>query len=222
MHILVIAATAAEVSPFLNHLEKAWRKTPEGFFEKEGTTMELNVTGVGVVPTMWGVAVSILRNKPDLAINAGIAGALDQSMELGSVYNVISECFGDTGIEQADGSFSTLFDGGLALPSQPPFQEGRLWNPGAKEMHFLPKVHGITVNKVHGNEESITSFRQQFPFAQVESMEGAAFYYGCLVAGVPFMELRSISNFVEKRNRANWNIPLAIQGLNDVLIEMLA
>lgn len=220
MHVLVIAATVAEVRPFMDHLQKAWRRTPDGFFEEGDTTIELKVTGVGVVPTTWGVAISISHTKPDLAINAGIAGALDRYMELGSVYNVVSECFGDTGIEEADGSFRTVFDGGLVLPSEPPFQDGRLWNPSSQEMNFLPKAHGITVNKVHGNEGSIATFRQQFPFAQIESMEGAAFYYACLAAGIPFMEVRSISNYVEKRNRANWNIPLAIHALNEVLMEM--
>ena len=38
---------------------------------------------------------------------------------------------------------------------------------------------------------------------------------------VPFLEIRSISNHVEPRNRAAWDIPLAIGQLNEVLIGML-
>ena len=38
---------------------------------------------------------------------------------------------------------------------------------------------------------------------------------------VKFLQIRSISNYVETRNRENWNIPLAIQNLNQVLTEML-
>jgi len=56
---------------------------------------------------------------------------------------------------------------------------------------------------------------------QVESMEGAAFFYACLMAEVPFLEIRSISNFVEPRNRDAWDLPLAIGNLNQVLAEIL-
>ena len=52
-------------------------------------------------------------------------------------------------------------------------------------------------------------------------MEGAAFFYACLMMQVPFLEIRSISNHVEPRNRAAWDIPLAIGQLNEVLIGML-
>lgn len=52
-------------------------------------------------------------------------------------------------------------------------------------------------------------------------MEGAAFFYACLLAGVPFLQIRSISNRVEPRNRTAWDIPSAIQNLNQTLMEML-
>jgi futalosine hydrolase len=57
--------------------------------------------------------------------------------------------------------------------------------------------------------------------ADIESMEGAACFYVCLLEKIPFLEVRSISNYVEPRNRANWNLPLAIQNLNQVLVEMI-
>ena len=52
-------------------------------------------------------------------------------------------------------------------------------------------------------------------------MEGAAFFYACLLAKIPFLEIRSISNYVEARNRETWNLPLAINNLNQILIEIL-
>ena len=36
-----------------------------------------------------------------------------------------------------------------------------------------------------------------------------------------FLQLRSISNYVEERNKANWDIPLAIKNLNDKLSEVI-
>ena len=32
-------------------------------------------------------------------------------------------------------------------------------------------------------------------------MEGAAFMYACLIQGVPFAQVRAVSNIVERRNR---------------------
>lgn len=81
----------------------------------------------------------------------------------------------------------------------------------------LKKVSGITVNRVHGNEKSILKLIGHSN-ASVESMEGAAFYYACKQAELPCIQIRSISNYVEKRNRANWKIGLAVSHLNEWLI----
>ena len=51
-------------------------------------------------------------------------------------------------------------------------------------------------------------------------MEGTAFFYACLLEQIPFLEIRAISNRVEARNRANWDIPLVIAHLNEVLTEI--
>ena len=45
-------------------------------------------------------------------------------------------------------------------------------------------------------------------------MEGAAVFKVCNFFNTPCIQLRSISNYVEKRNKKKWNIPLAIQNLN--------
>ena len=49
---------------------------------------------------------------------------------------------------------------------------------------------------------------------QVESMEGAACMLACQEANVPCVQIRSISNYVEKRNKSKWDISMAIDNLN--------
>jgi hypothetical protein len=46
----------------------------------------------------------------------------------------------------------------------------------------LPRVNGITVNTVHGNQDSIARVVDRVK-PDVESMEGAAFMYACLMSG---------------------------------------
>ena len=81
-------------------------------------------------------------------------------------------------------------------------------------------MKGITVNKVHGNAQSIEKTIQLHQ-PQTESMEGAAVFYACQQLNIPAMQIRSISNYVEPRNRESWQIGLAVKNLNDWLIEFI-
>ena len=85
----------------------------------------------------------------------------------------------------------------------------------------LKKVRGITTNKSHGRATSIAEIKSKFN-AQVESMEGAVVLYVCSWFGIPCIQIRSISNFVEPRDSAQWNIPLALEKLNISIKEVLS
>ena len=134
---------------------------------------------------------------------------------------MVEDCFGDLGIEQADGSFQDLFEAQLVDENKAPFSKGKLSNTSALESDFLPTVKGISVNTVHGTTHSITDFTKQNSTAQVESMEGAAFFYVCLQEKITCLQIRSISNYVEKRDKSKWKIGLAIENLNSIAIEMI-
>ena len=82
-----------------------------------------------------------------------------------------------------------------------------------KSLTDLKKVKSITVNTVHGNKESIAQTIKRLN-PDIENMEGAAVFNFCNFFNTPCIQLRSISNYVEKRNKKKWNIPLAIQNLN--------
>ena len=74
-------------------------------------------------------------------------------------------------------------------------------------------MKGITVNTVHGNEASIVKIVDRLN-PDVESMEGAACFMVCEKFNIPCMQIRAISNKVEKRNKTIWDMPLAIKNLN--------
>lgn len=171
--------------------------------------------------TAFNLGGLFARQRFDLVVNAGIAGAFkDRNLNIGDVVNVTSERFADLGVEEADGRFTDVHELGLLDANAPPFTDGELLNPSAAGFDFLPKCKGLTVNKVHGFQPSIDAVSKQYS-ADVESMEGAAFFLACLLAGASFLQIRSISNFVETRNRAAWDLPVAIKNLNDVLVEMV-
>ena len=221
MKILLVAATVFEIAPTLAWLESDFQRRTDSVFHRDHIEIFPLVTGVGIAATSYHLGQILSVYSPDLAINAGIAGAFDRNIALGDVVQVHTERFGDLGVEEADGRFSDLFESGLLINDQTPYINGVLHNPSASQTAFLPSVHGLTVQKVHGHAPSIDSVRQKYPEVQIESMEGAAFFYSCLLSEVLFLEIRSISNYVEPRNRAAWQLPLAIQQLNETLIGML-
>jgi futalosine hydrolase len=189
-------------------------------FQKEELEVTMLVTGVGMTLTALNLGSLFAKQRFDLAINAGIAGAYSTSnLSIGEVVNVVSERFADLGVEEADGRFTDVHELGLLDANAAPFTNGELLNPSAG-FDFLPKAKGLTVNKVHGYQPSIDAILGKYQ-ADVESMETAAFFLACLMATQPFLAIRSISNFVETRNRDAWDLPLAIKNLNDVLIDMV-
>ncbi len=218
MKVLIVSATPFEIAPLTQHLAN------EGVAREHSTfwgllEIQTLITGVGMTATAFALAHTFARQKFNLALQVGIGGAFDKEVATGTVFNVVSEQFGDLGVEEADGSFTDLFELGLMDPAAPPFTEGKLLNP-AGDSAFLPSAKGLTVNKVHGAANSIDHIRSKYD-ADVESMEGAAFFYACLLASQPFLELRSISNHVEPRNRENWDLAGAINQLNRTLLELL-
>jgi futalosine hydrolase len=149
----------------------------------------------------------------DLAVNAGIAGSFDPLILPGNLCRVSEDILAEFGAEDGN-TFLKAETIGLG-------KSQFIASPitGFNIYEQLQEVKSVTVNKVHGNEESITEFVNRFN-PQIETMEGASFFYACEQAGIPGIQIRSISNMVERRNKDNWQIGLAIKNLNDTLIQL--
>ena len=87
-------------------------------------------------------------------------------------------------------------------------------------MQKLRKVEGITVNTVHGNEPSILIAINRF-HPQVETMEGASFFFCSRLQGINCLQIRAVSNYAEKRNKSEWYVPFAVENLNKFGILLL-
>ena len=187
-------------------------------------TIDILVTGVGMVATAYHLGRRFVKEQYDLAVNIGICGAFDQSL-IGIVVNVKQDCFADFGAENND-EFIDIFQTGLMNPDQFPFTKGWLFTDDLYSNKFLKKlqeVKGISVNKTSGNEQTILKLRNKYN-ADVESMEGASFIYCCQMNKTPCMQIRGVSNLIEKRNKNNWQMDAAIKSLDEsvkLLIEDL-
>jgi futalosine hydrolase len=214
--LLIVAATSEEILPLLNYYGAKDPGTEGAFPINKEQTIHVLIAGVGMTETAYEMGRHVnTTNDYKLIVNAGICGAFNRNLRLGEVVSVEEDFFSEMGAED-DTTFISFDDLGLGGAS---FQINSVWN----EYDFLKPlkpVTAITVNKVHGNEESIAKTLAHFK-VDVESMEGAAFFKGCRDAYADRIQLRSVSNYVEKRDKSKWNIPLAITNLNHVLFEII-
>jgi futalosine hydrolase len=200
MKLLLVAATQHEIQPLINQRDVL------------GLNLDILITGVGMVATAFSLGKKLASTPYDLAINAGIAGAFHRDLQLGDVVNVTQDRLIELGAENND-SFISI--------DQLGFGESIFESSFDRSfLNSIPKVSGITVNTIHGNAASIAKVNN-YVNPQVESMEGAAFFYGCKQMNIPCLQIRSISNYVEPRNRDSWNIPLAIKNLNRELLQLI-
>ena len=208
MKLLVAAATEAEIQPTI-----AWLK------ESGRTDVETIITGIGLFSTAFALGKRLAgADRPALVLQAGIAGTFDRNMKLGDALLVDKEYFGDLGAED-NGVFRDLFSIGLWKHDQHPFTNNYLLNPFVRipeQLAQLPRASAVSVNTVSGETATIARLEQQFA-PTLESMEGAALHYACLMENVPFLQLRTVSNYVEQRDKSKWDIKSAVIRLNGLL-----
>jgi futalosine hydrolase len=218
--VLLVAATESEAD--------ALRKIPGIKLSHDGFILGNNeisflITGVGSVATSWSLMKWLSANPwPDLALNIGIAGSYKDEIGIGEVVVPVSDCFADAGVEKGN-SFLTLSEAGIQDPDQFPFKNGKILSEvifNQQVINKLKQVNAITVNTSSGSAVTIERLRKKYN-PDIETMEGATFFYICSGEKIPFMAIRSISNRVEPRDKKKWNIPIALNNLSEKLTEFL-
>ena len=164
--------------------------------------MDVLTPGVGIISAAYYLGKYLHEGDYDLAINAGICGSYDPGLVPGTVVHVTEERFPETGVDAISG-FKTLEGLGLYEGDTFPFDKGVLYNDNFPEMAILSgltEVSGNTVSTLLTDPDKIAALLERAP-AQVESMEGAAFFFGCLLENMPAIQVRAIANFVGEQNR---------------------
>jgi len=188
MRICIVSATSLELQ----------------YLSKEHQVL---ITGVGTASTIYHLMKELQRNKPHLFLQAGIAGSFDESISPGQSVVVNSDRFADLGVQEND-QWNDVFDMKLA--------EGDGWLINQHHQLLsaanLPIVKSISINEITTSTARIKQLIEKYNPA-IESMEGAAFHYVCLQEGIPFLQLRTISNYVGERDKSKWQMKLALENL---------
>lgn len=209
MNCLIIAATPIEITPFLGYFKSSNIKN-----------IDVLITGIGLTATTYSLMRQLRLKKPDLIIQAGVSGCFDTSIPLGKVVVIKKEAIADQSVIELK-KLKTLFDLKLIPQNQFPFKKGWLINNSeVLKKTTLKKVKGISVNEITTSKQKVKFYNESFN-PVVESMEGAALHYVCLMEKIPFIQLRAVSNYIAERNKKNWNMKESILNLNKEIIKLL-
>jgi futalosine hydrolase len=205
MPILLCAATDFEIKPTIDFINS---RIPG--------TIEVLITGLGLTAATYQLTKSVTTKKPTLVIQAGIAGYFDENLRPGDVVGVRNECIGDLGVFEK-GAFRSLFDMNFLAINSFPWTGKKLVNKSSLLVETGLKItDAVSVSEITTSAERISYYKKEMG-AQVESMEGAALHYVCLLENIPFLQMRSLSNFVGERDKSKWLIQEAIASLNSEL-----
>jgi futalosine hydrolase len=223
LRILIVAASPREISKlieeltFVHQIEPYYRS-----YSLYNLHIDLLVTGIGSVFTTYHLTRALNMINYDLVINIGLAGSFDHFLEQGFVVNVIQDQFADLGVVHKS-NFYTLAEEELMDENLFPFADGKLHSLGnfdLDEVESLIPVKGVTLNTLNSDPKWISKLRDKFE-PEIETMDGAAFFYVCLREKVPFLQIRAISHFVEIRRIESWNIPSAVDSLTATTVAIL-
>ena len=209
MQLLLCASTEFEIGPAIEFIR-----------EENIQNVDILITGVGMMTTTYSLTKTVFNKRPDFILQAGVGGCLDQKLPLSKIVLVENENIGDLGVEE-NGIFKTLFDLKLLERNAAPWTNGKLSNNvEVLKSTGLTIVDGVTVNEISTNKERINYYKNQLN-ASVESMEGAALHFVALQEKIPFLQMRSLSNFVGERDKSKWVMDVAIAHLNVELKRIL-
>ncbi|MEW5774803.1 MAG: futalosine hydrolase [Thermodesulfobacteriota bacterium] len=187
------------------------------------------VTGISPVNAALSLGLFLGRH-PDTtgAVNLGVAGSFDpEVLPLGAVVLPSSETWPEVGLHAGDGVDSRGI--GIALAEQ---QGRRVWDTldltpeaaaGALGLGLnpaWPRVPSLTVAGVSATPERAATLYARHA-ALLENMEGFALALACLRCGLPFLQVRTVSNRVGARPPRDWDLDAALTGLGSALGTLL-
>ncbi|MFG3553596.1 futalosine hydrolase [Micromonospora sp. NPDC047557] len=187
------------------------------------TDARVTVAPIGVGPAVAGAATARLLALAEAAgrpyravVSAGVAGGFTGRAAVGDTVLGTASIAADLGAESPDGFIGVdelgmppaLLGGGSVVPADP----GLL----AALREALPSATTgpvLTVSTVTGTAASTDELRRRHPEAVAEAMEGYGVAVAAAQAGVPFVELRTISNPIGPRDRDAWRLREALTAL---------
>ena len=196
-----------------------------------GRELILALTGMGKVNAASALTALLERFTPELVINVGCGGAFPGSgLAVGDLAIAQSETFADEGVQTPDGWRGLDL---IGIPvfrgsGEPIFNSIELPRDLAAGALLCAREQGIgavvgpflTVSTCSGTASHGEELLRRFP-GICENMEGAALAQVALIYGIPLLEVRGVSNLVEDRDLARWELKRAVDQAQRFLLKFL-
>jgi len=224
--LLLIAATDLELTPLHERLGPTVPLDPLWAPARRGGVAGLDVVvqalGVGKVHTAAGLAAAIAAWRPRAVLQVGIGGAYVGSfLSLGMAMWADVDLELDLGVATANG-WADLE--ALRVPLLPARAgEGERGREVATDAALtglcaaatgLPRGRFATLDTITADVDRGAALQARFDVA-IESMEGAAAAAVARRLGVPFAEVRAVSNVVGQRDRRHWDLAGAVRSAGE-------
>jgi len=227
--IIVSAAVEEELAIFVDSIESpvfssvGGRRVANGYIEEK--PVRVIITGPGSVNTVQSLSAAIETERPSLIIQTGCAGVFRETgLNIGDIGIATEEIDIQLGIETEDSRqplnelpFSTIKSDKVDIKNRYPL-DVVLVNRALEtlksvfEEKSVQVVTGpfITVSTITATDNRAKDIYRHYSPC-MEGMEGAGAAHLAIHYDIPFLEIRSASNFVGKRDRDSWNMPLAFE-----------
>lgn len=192
-------------------------------FELNGRKLLLAVTGVGLVNA--ALTAGRLLGRPDVegVVAFGIAGAYNVGdFPLASICYAWQEVWPEYGLLDEDGGVDAKAIGFPQghIDGQPVWNKVQL-NPvnDAEKMDLSldegwARASSISLSSVTGTADRAGWLETRYT-GDIENMEGFALALGARRMGIPFLEMRAISNLVGSRYAEDWDVKGALKALGN-------
>lgn len=212
MKVFITSATTGEWMPSFLEMDELYISKSKKF------KVLFHQSGVGMLSSAVSLTQLCLEEKPSLIIQVGIAGCFNKNIPLNTVFTIKDEMLADLGVEE-ENNWKDIFDLKLEKSSYFPFEKRKLTNQHLNELNFLKlkEVNAVTVNQITTSKKRIKQIEKKYA-PLLESMEGAALHYACKKFQIPFIQIRSVSNYVGERDKSKWKLKEAIEALNKTVI----
>lgn len=181
------------------------------------TKAKIFISGIGIINTIYNLTKYLIEKK-DISIifNVGIAGSFNKNINIGDVCFVKSDAIYEFGSENYNGKILDIFDNKTYH-----YEEKNIPLEIKKYINYLTPVNSITRLTTSGTKETIDKIKNNFKKIDIETLEGAAVNFVAEKFKIPVVQIRSISNYCEIRNKNNWKTQEAIKNMNTSIKKIL-
>ncbi|MBF0452546.1 MAG: futalosine hydrolase [Candidatus Magnetomorum sp.] len=227
--ILIVTAAVEETAPILSRLSDkkslliGGKQTFSGWIVDQPVTVVQS--GIGIVNAVQAVTAAIENMSIKMIINTGCSGVFAASgLAIGDIGIATKETYIHTGVEMISGH-SPL--------AQLPFPLIQTVNQSyyaeyPTDVHYTRHTHNIlkqafslqniqikmipfiTVSTLTATPVSVTVLYNLYK-AGMENMEGAGIAHIAIHYRIPFIEIRTASNYVGDREKKNWRLKQAFE-----------